>query len=279
MKLILSAPFLLLAASGALFGQASSQHLPATFHIQGTITSPWDIQASTGVLIARKNLTFHGRQPIVSADSGGNEDLVYIPRTEVTFRGPQMTQTLVVGNKGSYQADLPVGLYKMTVETPALGTAKLTPYSRLFRVNSAATVLRSYDLSNVNNNCDVVPSGTAEEGPELTKDACGGEDAFPLPGNDGTALELSIRYAFRTRVGKNYAYRRSGGQMLPNYRTPVFVAYDLFTLEADEVSYDLQKHTIVAKGDVVISGGSGNSKPTASLRFKIKDGQVTPLTV
>ena len=70
------------------------------------------------------------------------------------------------------------------------------------------------------------------------------------------------------------------GRDLPGWTTPVFVAYNLFTLRADHVDYDAQTRTLQATGNVVIVNAGGETQRVDFPRtFKIEQtGQsFTPL--
>jgi lipopolysaccharide assembly outer membrane protein LptD (OstA) len=58
---------------------------------------------------------------------------------------------------------------------------------------------------------------------------------------------------------------------------PVCVAYNLFSLEADNVTYDAKNKTIKATGDVVVVNESGVTQPADSTTFKIENGHAMPI--
>jgi lipopolysaccharide assembly outer membrane protein LptD (OstA) len=55
------------------------------------------------------------------------------------------------------------------------------------------------------------------------------------------------------------------------------VVYNLFSLQADKVTYDIQRQTIEATGNVIAVNELGTHQGANSMAFKIEDGQVTPL--
>lgn len=55
------------------------------------------------------------------------------------------------------------------------------------------------------------------------------------------------------------------------------MAYNLFSLQADKVTYDVQKRTIEARGNVIAVSESGATQRTDSMAFKIENGQVVML--
>jgi hypothetical protein len=272
MKLTLKAALLFAASCGSLLGHTTSKAQPETFRVEGTISSPWD-SVLAGTLVPRKRLSFHGEQPIKTVTADDKDSYVAVPRTEVTFRGEYATKTVTVDDKGFYQADLPVGRYKMTIEAPRIGSQALTPYERSFRVKSRGIVLLNGALYLAHMTCDIMVGGTPERQFEETKNACGGEDRFSVPSKDGTPLELYIRYSNREVTDRGYSY---GSDRHPE-RVPVFVAYNLFALEADGVSYDRKNSSITAVGNVVTEDGSGKIQHFDSIVFRIEDSQATPL--
>jgi lipopolysaccharide assembly outer membrane protein LptD (OstA) len=63
------------------------------------------------------------------------------------------------------------------------------------------------------------------------------------------------------------------GDNIPH--VPIFVAYNLFTLQADEVVYDVKSQTLEASGNVVAESSDGTAEHSDSMVFKIKNGKVT----
>ena len=87
-------------------------------------------------------------------------------------------------------------------------------------------------------------------------------------------FELSIRYGSRTPNGSTYSY---GGEKTRQYESPVLVSYNLFSLQADMVTYDVKHGTIAASGSVVMADELGATQRAESATFKIEDGQVSKL--
>ena len=63
--------------------------------------------------------------------------------------------------------------------------------------------------------------------------------------------------------------------VLPN--SPVFVAYNLFTLRAERVVYDVQSKTLQATGNVVTVDADGATRRADSMTLEIENGRVTGL--
>jgi len=123
------------------------------------------------------------------------------------------------------------------------------------------------------------------------KNACGGQDIFPLPSEDGAPFQLLIRFGTREPTDNGYAYSapvdfsaipepsyvyRSGWNP-PTLGTPVFVACNLFTLRADHVTYDEKNRTLHANGKVVVVNEKGESQRADSMTFRIENGDAIPL--
>jgi hypothetical protein len=225
--------------TGIASGQSDKPVAPhVTFHVEGTIDSPAN---------------------------------AVIPHVEVHFVGDNADRTVIVDDKGFYQADLPIGTYTMTATFPPSGPnhiSLLTEYVRFFRVQSPRTVTLNGTLYGIYF-CDGVWGGKDAE--EVYKDDCGGEDSFPLPLRDGVPLRLEINYVRRERGEKLVSYSSTS-----IVQRPVLVAYNLFALQADSVDYNATDGTIRAYGHVTFEGPSGHAN-AGSAGFKVNDGKATRL--
>lgn len=266
---------LVFVSYASLLGQTvSPPDRPATFHIEGTISSAWD-SLFKGVVVPRSGVTFHDEQAVKTWGDNNKDSYTAVPRTEITFQSERITRTVIVDDIGSYQADLPFGLYKMTAQGPTIGPQALTRYVRLFRVESPTTVVLKGSLYMARMNCDAVVGGdTGEQKMEAWKNVCGGEDYFPVPAKDGTPFQLYIQYPQRQASERGYIYTTN---KVAEPNAPVFLAYNLFSLEANTVFYDVKTRTIAASGNVVVADGSGTTRHADSLGFRIEDGKVVPL--
>lgn len=141
------------------------------------------------------------------------------PGTEITFTNEHISKITTSEGNGSYQLDLPAGLYTMTARYQIL--IGKTPYymkqSRpLFRASSSPVVL-NMTMFEERLTCDIVVvdrSGgpaTSEQSQEASKDLCGSEDQFPVPADDGTPYQLFIKYPRRSPKSREYEY--SGDQL------------------------------------------------------------------
>jgi hypothetical protein len=217
--------------------------------------------------------TFHVRGKVV--DSGNSA----IVGAEVKFEGSNATETVSSDSRGSYRAELPVGLYSMTVAKGSSGYRKY--YRRpLFRVSSPKTIVLDVTLYPPLPSCDpgsitaTRPDGTPETkpvgNPQDLRDVCGGLDRYPLPSDEGVPFELLVRYSSRLRRDSEIIY--NGG-----FQNPVFVAFNLFTLTADHVTYNMDSRTLLATGNVTTTNGSAGSTHANSMKFRIDDASVLRL--
>jgi hypothetical protein len=109
-----------------------------------------------------------------------------VSRTKVQFVSENFSKTVSTDRKGAYKADLPVGLCTMTVQAwiPAL-----QGYERpLFRVASPMSLALNVSLDTYEQiSCELgnPPPGTHVSEQDRARNACGGQDIFPLPAKDG----------------------------------------------------------------------------------------------
>ena len=228
MQFAISIPPAVLLFCITLFGQSATPATqPQTFHVRGTITDPLE---------------------------------AVIPGVKVTFQNEELSRTETTNNVGVYEADLPLGNYTMTAQSPGFRF-----YRRpLFRVASPVNVRFDIILP-VGKNINRVAVGTT--GPFSYCD----EESFPAPSRDGVPFQLYIRYGGIRQTGEThflYAGDITGSD------DPVFVAYNRFSLRADTVSYDVIYRTIKARGNVVAVNELGETQRADSMTFKIEDGQV-----
>jgi len=108
---------------------------------------------------------------------------------------------------------------------------------------------------------------------EAHKAACSREESFLIPSEDHVPFELYIHYGTRALSGSTYSY----GDRKSPYGDPVFVAYNLLSLQADKVAYNAASRVIEAKGNVTYVSESGQTQRADSLAFRIKGGQAVRL--
>jgi hypothetical protein len=209
-----------------------------------------------------------------------------VPGAEINFESVEFHKNISANAKGFYEADLPLGRYRMSVEGPRSGLGGRVIFLKyvrpLFRITSPTNIVLNASLYPARVSCDVAltpPESGADSSVatrvDIAKMVCGGLDSFDAPANDGTPFQLYIQYPRSQPNANGYVY--SSDRVTTNTRTPVLVAYNLFYLEANTVVYDVKTQTIEATGSVVTADGSGTTRHADSIRFKIENGEAFPL--
>jgi hypothetical protein len=100
-----------------------------------------------------------------------------------------------------------------------------------------------------------------------------GEELLPVPSRDGVPFQLYVLYTGRASIDNSLDYTC---EKTP-YEDPVFVAYNLFSLQADHVIFNVKRKTLEASGNVVVSDETGTVQRTESITRNIENGHATPL--
>lgn len=211
---------------------------PKTFHVGGTITS------SSGYPVDGAKVTFHR--------SG-------------------FSRTVVTNNKGIYEADLPLGDYSMTIKSLVFRVC----HRPLFRVASPTRITFDFALHPTPIGTDVPYDNRDPKmwDSVLYDISSYGEEFLAAPSGDGVPFQLYVHYVSRSQIEHTYTY---AGLNYSPYKNPVFVAYNLFSLQADKVEYDAQSRTLAANGNVVVMNESGVTHRAESIMLKIANGQAVP---
>jgi carboxypeptidase family protein len=225
--------FAVLPLCGCFLGQTLALVTqPRTFHVKGTITDP--IEA-------------------------------VIQGAKVTFESGQLKKSLITSGAGIYEADLPAGDYTMTARVSGFRLYR----RRLFRVRAPADLI--FDVRLQLGRCgDMVftnRSGRPPTDAEIyaATESCRYEDLFPLsPHRD--QLQLSIQYETRAEAANVFSYSGASRE------DPVSLSYNLFSLRADRVVYNVREKTLEAQGNVVMEDESGKRRADA-IAFKLEDGR------
>lgn len=210
---------------------------PHSFHVQGTIKLHPWVPA--------------GEQRIMKEYDGS--------AINVTFESGSFSRTVTANGEGFYEAELPFGNYVMKVQNwhrygecrfCAHQPGQSTYERQLFRVTSPLKLVFNLTL----------PGGFQKQ--ELR-----------LPAKDGTPFRLAVRYG-------DYRHGFTGTIWFdydPRTGDPVFVEYNLCSLQASHVVYHKKQKTIEATGDVIFDDGSGKQETYDPLFLKIEDGTLTPI--
>ena len=206
-----------------------------------------------------------------------------VPGAGVTFEGDNISKTVSADKNGFYETDLPVGIYTMTAQD--LSKLHYKYVRPPFRVASSTGITLNVTFY-AGLSCDL-KSPTEED----VRNGCEGIDLFPIPSKDNVPFQLSIQYSTRRPTDRGCEY--SGlkisvrpidqGDKYSSLKTPadlrirLFVAYNLFTLQADHVVYNEQGRTLEATGNVVATNADGATHHADSMTFKIENGEATRL--
>lgn len=193
-----------------------------------------------------------------------------IPGAKVSFHGTSASKTVSTNDAGRYEADLPFGVYTMSAQSPGFRMYRRPP----FRVTSKISV--SFDIIlPVEKYVDpiVISSSGAATPDEEGSPSYYGEESFPAASEDGVPFQVYIRYMTRATTDSTYIY---SGEKTP-YEDPVFMAYNLFSLQADQVTYHAKSRTVEASGNVVFVKESGALQRASSITLKIENGHAIPL--
>ena len=157
--------------------------------------------------------------------------------TTVSFQSELLTKESVTNDSGAYEVDLPLGVYTMTARAKDRGFAVF--HRPPFRVSKPASIT-----------VDATLVVTSSDGPL--------EESFVIPSDDHVPFQLYIR---KKR----------------NPNDSIFVAYNLFSLQADNVAYSATLHVLDAQGHVTYVNESGQSQRADALAFRIEGGQAVRL--
>jgi hypothetical protein len=239
-----------LVLSTVLFGQSEGR---GVFHLQGTIYGP--------------------RQSVAAG-------------AKVQFSGEKIEKIAAADDKGFYEVELPVGQYTMTVQAPKDKSRSFRIFENyvrpLFDVSSPTTLVIDGTLYLARPTCDIAvvnksgEQATRDQLEASAEDVCGGEDVFEDPPGAGIAFKIYIRYPKRQTTDQGCVYM-SDKVYDTEAPVPVFVAYNLLSLEATRVVYDPKSRTIQASGKVDTADGSGKSQHFDSITLKMQNGRAVPV--
>jgi hypothetical protein len=208
--------------------------------------------------------TFHIKGVIADASGG------VVPGIKIWFHSKLLDKTVTANSAGACEADLTLGDYSMLARSRFLMMHRMQ-----FRATSPTTLIVKGVAYPMRLTCDLAWGPNKEQNEEMAKAWCGGEDLFQIPLENGGAIPLYIQFEKRKHIDGGYAY--SGDKLTTgDLLTPVFVEYNLFSLQADEVTYDVKSRTIRANGNVSIEGDSATHRAN-SMTFRMENGQATPL--
>lgn len=190
----------------------------------------------------------------------------------VMFEGP-LQKSVKVSQDGHYEADLPLGVWRVAVTASATSGMKQgsrLSHPRVFRVSKSTNVV--IDLYTNGVGCGGVIIVTADGTPptpeeeEQKDEGCQGREFFPLPSDDGVPFEVVVGGRGPRSCSRDHENRADCERE--------FGTYNLLTVYADKVTFTPfpRGGLLEAEGNVVIHEGSRESHKTSS-RFLLVDGQ------
>ncbi len=226
--------FAVLLLCSPLFGQSAlPASPPTTFHISGTIIGGYSLA--------------------------------------VIFDGPS-SKTVMTNEAGVYEANLPLGLWTMTVVAHGPDGKIFTNDVRYrrppFRVTEPINF--AFDISLPQSIlCTLIVLG-ADGGPATQEEQdhahawCAGEEFFPVP-SDGVPFEVHVwggsKFAACSVVSNHSLGCRRA-----------FATYNTLSVQADDITYDPYRTILEAHGNVVAQDESGERKASA-MTFYVHDGK------
>jgi len=175
---------------------------------------------------------------------------------------------------GVYEANLPLGLWTMTVVAhgPDGKIFTNTTYYRRppFRVTAPTNLV--FDISFPQSTlCTVLVFGPdggppTQEQRDHVKASCAGEEFFPVP-SDGVPFEVHV-WGGRRFIGCSVV----GGVDIVAACKRAFATYNTLSVQADDITYDPGESILEAQGNVVTQDESGEHK-APSMTFYVHDGQ------
>jgi len=213
---------------------------------------------------SNRNSTFHvsGTVMLFGSPIGGER---------VVFEGP-LQKSVDADGTGRYDADLPLGVWKVAVTTSSasgITEGDRLSHPRVFRVTEPMNLILDLYVNGVG--CGGVVIATPDGRPptpqqvEAKNEACQGRVFFPLPSDEGVPFEVVIG-------GRNH--QLCSFQHDPAACEREFGTFNLLTVYADKVGFVRFPNggLLEAKGHVVVQNGSRGYRKD-SVRFLINDGQ------
>jgi hypothetical protein len=188
---------------------------------------------------------------------------------QINFIEGKNATTVYSDANGRYMTNLRPGAYTMNV-LYGVGPSGLWSERPLFQTRPNRHLFFDVYFEMTQSSCDM---GTSA-GHELTKadydDACGGTDSFEIKSDTGSAFTAEIHFRSRRREANSIVYSSGYGGFPPF--PPVNVAYNLFSVRANEIVYDVQTSILTASHAVEFGEATARLQEADTVRVKLKDG-------
>lgn len=174
----------------------------------------------------------------------------------ITIEGEGAKRTITAANDGTYEVELPVGIYRIKVNSAGFCPARRAA----FKVQSLTVATFGFTLvvcPTVNN---IIVENGRYKGETDGYQSPFKEEDFPV-GPAGSPLDLLIRYGRRRKDGNIIEYTgykssiQYTGHSSGDKRLGVTVSYNLLTINAEKVRLNPKTLRLEAEGSVVIENG------------------------
>jgi hypothetical protein len=171
---------------------------------------------------------------------------------EVSLQGDKVSKLVTTDLQGNYALDLPFGSYTR-IARKLLGSKVVMIERRpLFHVSSHRDITLNINFA-LDPSCDMLTGATEEQ----TRSSCGSLDYYSVPSKDGIPFQILVAYSPDVPGG---------------LKSRTSVAYNLFTMSADRVTYDQRTRNLRAAGSVVVESVDGTTEHADSMAFQIENG-------
>lgn len=213
--------------------------------------------------------TGHLKGTVVDFISGA-----WIARATIVFEGSRITRSVITGEGGSYEVELPIDVYRISVKRLGFCLARRA----VFRVQPSSETRIDFTLVP----CAMASVGITKNGQykgEMCSDVRPFDyDSFQVSSSPDVSLELLLRFGERREdengieyegaAVKHLVFGERSREVLEKHKyLGVMVSYDSLTIYADKVRLTKKTFEIEAHGNVVVEDGK---KRTEARSVKIK---------
>jgi len=196
-----------------------------------------------------------------------DESGAVLPGSEVILRSDTETYSASTRAVGTYDIELPTGIYQMNVVKPGFCYRRAS-----FRMATAPLTINAYVPT-----CAIAQVATIADGMSTVRDELRpsfSEQEVSIPGQDLSQLKLLITYRNRDKDADITTY---SGYVFSGATSRVIVTYDCLTIYATKVRFDHRALRMYAEGGVTIEDGRQSSiSDQATVRFENGKAVVQP---
>jgi hypothetical protein len=196
-----------------------------------------------------------------------------VPNATVIVKGKETTYKVVTGEDGTYEIELPAGIYRISVnELRGFSSTRRAA----FYLRPSTTTIFDFTLfspESVSVNYTGAKYGEVlDDGPRTGFKY----EVFSLSRSAGVPLELMFQYGERKVEGSIIEYKANvisyGESMYGEPYPGVVVSYNLMTIHANKVRFDRNLLNIEAEGNIFIEDGRQRIRAKrAEVQFKASE--------